>query len=823
MICSASPAQITNPIPITIFDAGTNAQVQTTNATISSEFNLSKVHDEECIANDKPGCFYHIVIYDLPIIELPSNSAGYIFSYQRCCRIIDIVNMPNGSNAYGNTFSITIPGSNAPMRADTNSSPKFLINDTALVCNDSYFEVPFIATDPNGDSLSYYFCAAWNGGTSTNSTPNPATAPPYASIPYSLGFSGVSPLGSGVTINSQTGIISGIAPSKAGEYVVTVCVNEYKQGVLIGSSRKELHLTVGDCAPIQATLDPDYITCDGFTMTFFNQTNSGVNSFFWDFGVTSQTNDTSNIDRPTFTFPDTGVYTLKLVVNRGQTCGDSTTAKVKVYPGFFPGFSFAGICVNKPTNFFDTTLSIYGGTVDGWNWNFGDLNSTTDISTLKNPTYTYTQTGSKTVQLIVSSSKGCIDTIAQNITIIDKPPLTVFPQDTLICIGDNVQLNAVGVGLFSWTPATNISNTNTSNPVVNPTTTTDYIVQLDDNGCINRDTARVRVVNFVTLAARPDTVICEGDSVRLFANTDGLKFNWTPTATIVNPNALITFAVPTTNPTTYQISSTIGGCTSTDDFTVTLAPYPGANAGPDAIICYDASAQLNGSMVGTAFTWTPTVTLNDPGVLNPLASPKTTTDYILRVIGNTGCPKPKFDTVTVTVLPKIIPFAGRDTAVVVGQPLQFNATGGTTYSWSPSFGLSRVDINNPIGMYTANPDSIRYKVVVGNINGCFDSAYVTVKIFNTKPQIFVPTAFTPNRDGKNDTFKPLAVGITKFDYFQVYNRWGQLVFSTTINEYGWDGKIGGKDQPSGTFVWMVKGTDFTGKVVFAKGTVTLIR
>ena len=349
MDCSSenNPGQLTDPINFTIFNAGTGTQVQNPSVNITSKYRLSKVKDEECIANDQPGCYYFIVIYNLPSIELPSNAAGYTISYQRCCRITNIANMPPGSETHGNTYSITIPGSNAPMRADTNSSPKFLVNDTALVCNDSYFEVPFIATDPNGDSLSYYFCGAWGGGSSTNSSPNPADSPPYSLIPYTLGFSGSSPLGSNVTVDPLTGLISGIAPSKAGEYVVTVCVNEYKQGVLIGTVRKELHLKVGDCAPIQATLDPSYITCDGFTLSFFNQTNSGVTSYFWDFGVGSQTNDTANIATPTYTYSDTGTYTLKLVVNRGQTCGDSTTAQVKVYPGFFPGFTSICKCI-KP-------------------------------------------------------------------------------------------------------------------------------------------------------------------------------------------------------------------------------------------------------------------------------------------------------------------------------------------------------------------------------------------------------------------------------------------------------------------------------------------
>jgi hypothetical protein len=86
-----------------------------------------------------------------------------------------------------------------------------------------------------------------------SAAPDPAAPPPYSSIPYSAGFSGSSPLGSGVTINSRTGLISGIAPAP-GEYVIAVCVDEYRSGVLIATTRKELHVVVGDCNTVRATL-----------------------------------------------------------------------------------------------------------------------------------------------------------------------------------------------------------------------------------------------------------------------------------------------------------------------------------------------------------------------------------------------------------------------------------------------------------------------------------------------------------------------------------------------------------------------------------------
>jgi gliding motility-associated-like protein len=87
----------------------------------------------------------------------------------------------------------------------------------------------------------------------------------------------------------------------------------------------------------------------------------------------------------------------------------------------------------------------------------------------------------------------------------------------------------------------------------------------------------------------------------------------------------------------------------------------------------------------------------------------------------------------------------------------------------------------------------------------------------------MPTGFTPNRDGKNDIFKPFTVGVTNLNYFRVYNRWGQLIFSTAKLNDGWDGRVTGVEQPSGTYVWMVQGIARDGKVITKKGTVTLIR
>jgi gliding motility-associated-like protein len=822
MDCAATGAQLESNVNFTFFEANTNSFIRTEQVNLTAQFNLSKDTDEKCITGNQAKCYYKILVYDLGSVSLPISTNGYTISYQRCCRITGINNIANSQNI-GNTYSITIPGTAVAPDAETNNSAQFLLNDTIVVCGGSEFKYSFLADDLDGDILNYTFCEAWSGASSSSPRPDQADKPPYEGVPYDGGYFGADPLGPDVTIDPNTGLISGIAPSAPGEYVVTVCVTETRDGKVIATNRKELHMQVGDCVPIKASLNPSYITCDGFTLTFQNNAASNeIENYFWDLGVPSLTNDTSSAPVVSYTYTDTGVYTIKLIVNRGLACTDSTTAQAKVYPGFFPEFSSSGICMAKPTKFTDQTTATYG-TVNSWAWDFGNSNSSTDVSSLQNPTYTYPAIGTYNIRLIVASSKGCKDTLTKPLTIIDKPPLQVRFKDTLICNGDALQLEAIGKGIFSWTPAgSDIVNENTATPIVTPVATKKYYVLLDDNGCLNRDSVRVRVVDFVTVKARADTTICSTDSVQLNAVSDGLQFMWSPSVSIGNPKIINPMAAPT-GTTTYTVTAIIGHCSATDDLVVKTVPYPGANAGADTVICYGTSAQLNGSIMGSSFNWSPASSLTNQNTLSPVANPPGTTTYTLTVKDTIGCPKPGKDNVVVKVLPKIQAFAGADTAVVVGEPLHFHASGGVKYLWSPAAWLNKTDIADPIAIYNEEVENVSYKVEVFNEANCVDSAFVTVKIFKTNPQVFVPTAFTPNGDGKNDLIKPIAVGISRIQYFQIFNRWGQLVFSTTINGKGWDGKIAGKDQASGTFVWLVKGTAYTGKSFFAKGTLTLIR
>jgi len=330
------------------------------------------------------------------------------------------------------------------------------------------------------------------------------------------------------------------------------------------------------------------------------------------------------------------------------------------------------------------------------------------------------------------------------------------------------------------------------------------------------------VVDHVSLQAMADTTICQGDAIQLNILSNGLHYSWAPASDLNDPTAQNPRAITTTN-TTYKVTAVIGGCSANAAINVTTVPYPFVNAGNDTLICFQTAIQLKGTINGSSFLWSPQTALLNANTLDPIASPLQTTAYTLSAFDTKGCPKPGMDTVVVTVLPDIHASAGRDTSVVVNQSLQLHATGGKLYNWSPPTALSATNIADPIAIYDKEDESVRYKVLAYNEAGCVDSAFITVKVFKTLPSVFVPTAFTPNADGKNDILKPIAVGMQRLNFFGVYNRWGQLVFSTSINGQGWDGTISGAQQSSGTYVWMVKAVDFTGASYFEKGTVTLIR
>ena len=193
-----------------------------------------------CLTNEFDLC-YQVGVFSNQV-ELPRTASGYTLSWIRFSRqkIVNVADIPYPKYAVGATFITTIPGSNQ-LPSGSNSCPQFGINDTVIVCGNKNFDLSYKAIDVDGDSLVYSFTSPYNGGDSIIPNPSPPTFLRLTPLPFLSPFSGTSPLGVNVTINSSTGMISGIAPA-AGKYVVNVSVKEYRNGVYLSEHRKDFIL-----------------------------------------------------------------------------------------------------------------------------------------------------------------------------------------------------------------------------------------------------------------------------------------------------------------------------------------------------------------------------------------------------------------------------------------------------------------------------------------------------------------------------------------------------------------------------------------------------
>ena len=572
-----------NPAFLAAYDAATNAAVNIDSVSFASSVAVPANFSNACVSNIPPTCLLKKTF--IKTYYLPINAAGYVISYQRCCRNNAVINITDpGDN--GCTYYATIPGGGY-----VNNSAVFKNYPPQIICLNNPLYYDNSATDADGDSLSYEFCDAYVGANDANIKPIPLP-PPYVSVQYIPPFTSSQPMTGfpAIQIDPTTGLITG-TPNRIGRYLVTVCCNEWRHGVLINTLKREFQFVVTSCTKVVVADIPQYSTdfntyivdCTDYTVHFVN-TSTGGFSYQWDFGVLNTTTDRSTDFEPTFTYPDTGTYSVKLVVNPGTTCPDSITRLVKVYPKFHADFSDTGMqCPGAPINFTDLSTATIKP-ITYWKWYFGDGDSVL----AQNPVHSYLQGGIYSVILVSENIKNCIDTALKQLVI------------------------------------------------------------------------------------------------------EGFR-----------------------------------------------------------------------------------------------------------------------------------PFAGDDTVIVKGESILFNATGGTSYTWTPGTNLSDTAIFDPVGFY---PDTgtFTYDVHVVSDYGCSGDDTIRVQVVN-QAAFFVPNAFTPNGDGKNDIFKPIAIGYRNLKYFKVYNRFGQLVYSGNTLETGWDGTYNNKECDMGVYFWQVSFTDRFGKDGFLKGDVTLIR
>jgi gliding motility-associated-like protein len=351
-----------------------------------------------------------------------------------------------------------------------------------------------------------------------------------------------------------------------------------------------------------------------------------------------------------------------------------------------------------------------------------------------------------------------------------------------------------------------------------------YTVLVKDmNGCLNSQTVPVALNNSVTVDAGDGTTICESKNFTMAAVSNASNFAWTPATTLSNPASLTPVASPITT-TKYFLTANTGICSRIDSVTINVWPAPIADAGPDASYCFGKTYQLAGAG-GVDFSWSPATYITSSTTdQNPFARANRNIIYQLMVKDINGCQSLVTDEVAIEVVPAVKIFAGKDTIAAINQPLQLNAieksnAGVTQYTWTTSNFLSNANIANPVATL---PFDYRYIVTGTTPEGCEGQDDIFIKVYKG-PEIYVPSGFTPNNDGLNDWIAPIPVGIKEFRFFRIFNRWGQLVYTTSNPYRGWDGKINGVLQGNNSFVWMAEAVDFKGNVITRKGVVTLMR
>ena len=790
--------------------------------TLSGQVPVGIVARPPCLSNE-PIFDYSMGLYQFDI-ELAPNNNGYTIGYQTCCRV-DGINSVGNATQVGATYAGEIPGNATLPIGQVDNSARFETG-ISIICNQKPFLLNFSATDTDPeDVLQYQLINAYGGGAAINAGFGTPAPPSYNSIPYVNPYSGATPFGTAVSIDANTGFISGIAPN-TGKYIVAVLVRSIRNGVVVSTHRKDFIITVAPCDFSSADIGNPGVrfNCDSLNTSFINNNTSPLNlTFDWNFGDPgSGANNTSSVEAPNHLFSAPGDYLVKLTVNAGSPCVSADSVLVKVYPGFNAAVRpILPQCKNSTVQFTDLTTTSFPPLVY-WKWDFGETGDIPDSSRLMNPTYVYTQSGTYTVTLTVASQVGCKKEVTQIVNIVDKP-IFVITNDTLICKIDTLRLQSnVNMGSVTWSPNYMIDDVNSYAPLVSPDVDTVYTaVYMDPSGCSNTDSVRIKVVNDVTLLAINDTTICRSDTAKLTLNTDALYFAWTPANQMVDATVRNPFIYPTAPTTRFSVRASISNKCFEDKFIdVKTVPYPVPVVSTNAPVCLGKDAQLNASG-GSRYFWSPATYLNNANIPNPLAvKPLKNVTYKVSISDTLGCPKIVTATIPVDVI-KIIADAGpSDTSIVLNQPLQLTATGSTNYLWLPNTALTNNTIFNPIASPTNN---ITYKVKVSNSIGCEAFDTINVKVFLLPPDVYVPTAFSPNKDNNNDTFRPIALGIKSIENFSVFNRWGQLLFTTNNIGRGWDGTFKLTPQNAGTFVWSINATDYQNKKISRKGTVILIR
>ena len=268
-----------------------------------------------------------------------------------------------------------------------------------------------------------------------------------------------------------------------------------------------------------------------------------------------------------------------------------------------------------------------------------------------------------------------------------------------------------------------------------------------------------------------------------------------------------------------------------------MTPIPTAFFSGTDRLCAGSTTTLNLSFSGTgpwAVEYSDGTTSHtiDSITVSPyqlVVSPKVTTTYRVTKVSNRGCVNSTINNAfTVNVIQSQPGIRYSTEYAQPNKPKQLQArtlSGNYSYSWIPVVGLNEYSIPNPVFNYDKTTE---YTILLRSSIGCLTVDTLLVKVIDEytgpqAPDLFVPKAWTPNADGRNDLLFPFPAKIRELKYFRVYNRWGQLMFETNQLMKGWNGNYNGKPQAMDSYTWVAEAIGIDGSIIKRSGNSALLR
>lgn len=452
--CYLGQAPYDDPAKITVW-SGNGGYMEVIEVPFPGSSNVPFISSNPCFQAPANVCVEQAIY--TTVVTLANSPSGYIFAYQRCCRNNTIVNLVDPGNT-GATYTEQVPASDL-----CNSSPRFTNFPPIALCIGEPLFFDHSATDPDGDSLVYQLCSTYEGATPQDPQPYITSNPPFSPITFQAPYSSGLPIASApaASIDPITGLLS-VYPTQLGQYVVGVCVSEYRNGVLIGTHSRDFQFNVTNClSNVQSINDLPaafvqvgnvWESCDGLTVPFENNSVNG-SFYYWDFGVPAITSDTSVAFQPTYTYPNTGSYTIMLVANPGYFCADTDYVTIHIRELMDIDFvAPAGQCIDFNSYDFIANGIIPVGT--NFSWSFDPTALPPTSNTQNTMGVNFPNDGIYSV-VLAADYDGCLDTAIHDIIVYGHPTVTI-DVDTIGCVNYDAHFiadvdTAYNNLLYNWT------------------------------------------------------------------------------------------------------------------------------------------------------------------------------------------------------------------------------------------------------------------------------------------------------------------------------------------------------------------------------------